>query len=429
MPPRHGKSELVSRLFTAYWLHRHPEQWVGLCSYGAELANTLSRAARDNYLMGGGAIRDDASAVKHWETAAGGGLWAAGVGGPITGKGWHLGVIDDPVKNSQEAASRTLRDAQREWYQSTFYTREEPDPNTDQPDGALIVIQTRWAEDDLAGWLLAEETAAGEVGDDEGLERWHVVNLEAIKEAEPPAIPPSCTAEPDWRQPGEALCPERRPLDKLERIRRKIGAYFFAALFQQRPRPREGKVFRREWFSILDRAAMPRVVEWVRHWDLAATEETDASDPDWTAGALLGRTADDRFVIADLRRLRGSPAAVDRLLAATAREDRAAWGHVRISLEQEPGASGKRVIDYFITRVLAGYDVFGEPATGSKIERARILASQAEAGNVLLIAGPWVCDFLDELVAFPTGGVHDDQVDAASGAIGQLCDLYSAGAF
>ncbi|HTE19108.1 MAG TPA: terminase family protein, partial [Armatimonadota bacterium] len=150
MPPRHGKSELVSRLFSAYYLYRHPERWVGINSYSAELAYTLSRAAREHYTRSGAGLRGDASAVKHWETGGGGGLWAAGVGGPITGKGFHAGVIDDPLKNAEEAASDTILAKQKEWYNSTFYTREEP-------GGAIIVVQTRWNEGDLSGWLLAQE--------------------------------------------------------------------------------------------------------------------------------------------------------------------------------------------------------------------------------------------------------------------------------
>src|SRR5690606_35818692 len=126
LPPRHSKSEMFSRLFSAYYLFRNPHHFVGINSYSAELAYTLSRAARENFLEAGGSISDEAAAVKHWETSERGGLWAAGVGGPITGKGYHLGIIDDPLKNSEDAASSTIREKQKEWYASTFYTRQEP---------------------------------------------------------------------------------------------------------------------------------------------------------------------------------------------------------------------------------------------------------------------------------------------------------------
>ncbi len=133
LPPRHSKSELVSRLFSAYYLKKNPTHFVGINSYSAELAYTLSRASRENFQRCGGVVKDDVSAVKHWETPEGGGCWAAGVGGSITGKGFHLGIIDDPIKNSEEASSETIREKQKEWYSSTFYTRAEP-------DASIIVI-------------------------------------------------------------------------------------------------------------------------------------------------------------------------------------------------------------------------------------------------------------------------------------------------
>ena len=420
MPPRHGKSEEVSRLFSAYWLYRFPHQWVGICSYGAELAHTLSRAARQNYREAGGSIDELASAVKHWETGKGGGMWAAGVGGPITGKGWNLGIIDDPLKNAQEAASSVTRNAQREWYGSTFYTREEPNAEG-QPDGALIVIQTRWNEDDLAGWMLKEES------EDEEAEHWHIVSLEAIKEEEPPAIPATCTLEPDWRQPGEALCPERRPVEKLNRIARRIGSYFWNALFQQRPRPAEGKLFKRSWFPIISPAEVPAIVDFVRRWDFAGTLAEPGKDPDYTADCLMGKTSDADgpvFVIFEVRRVQLSPAGVERRFVDTAHADRKRFfGRSRIRGEQEPGSAGKYVGHHFTSK-LAGFDVRFEPSTGSKVERARPLASQAEIGNVKLVKAPWNEPFLDELVAFPTAGVHDDQVDVAAGALQDLTEYF-----
>ncbi len=150
MPPRHSKSETVSRLFTAYYLYRHPERFVGLASYGADLAYTLSRAARDNFVKACGQLSKAAKAVKQWLTSTGGGLWAAGVGGPATGKGFHLGVIDDPIKDAEEAASDKIRQRNKDWLSSVFQTREEP-------GGAIVVLQTRWHEDDLSGYLLSME--------------------------------------------------------------------------------------------------------------------------------------------------------------------------------------------------------------------------------------------------------------------------------
>ena len=150
LPPRAGKSENSSRLFPAYYLSQHPERFVGLCSYGSELAYTLSRNARANYVRGGGVFAGDAKAVKQWETPYGGGMWAAGIGGAISGKGFSCGLIDDPIRNAKDAQSEAILDQQWDWYQSTYYTRREP-------DAALVHTQTRWSTGDLAGRLLTAE--------------------------------------------------------------------------------------------------------------------------------------------------------------------------------------------------------------------------------------------------------------------------------
>ena len=394
MPPRHGKSEVVSRLFIAYYLYLYPERFVGINSYAAELAYTFSRSARDNFTRNGGELKGDASAVKHWETVSGGGLWAAGVGGPITGKGFNLGIIDDPLKNAEEAASEKIRTRQKEWYSSTFYTRAEP-------DAAIIIIQTRWNEDDLSGWLLAEE--AGEEP-----ECWHVISMAAIKEKQPPEIPATCTLEPDDRTVGEPLCNERYSLKALKRFMHRLGAYFWNALFQQRPRPREGGMFKRGNFEIVD-ASPARAIR-VRWWDRAAT----ADDGDWSVGLRMAY-AGGIYYIEDVVRGQWSAGERDRIIRQTAVLDGIGvkqWG------EQEPGSSGKDAAQAFI-RLLAGFPVETEPSTGSKEVRAGPLSSQTEAGNVKLVRGEWNKAFIDEVSDFPHGK-HDDQVDGASGAFNKL---------
>lgn len=400
-PPRHGKTEAVSKLFSAYWLYRNSDKWVGLCSYGADLAYTMSRAARDNFIRAGGEIRSDAAAVKHWETTGRGGMWATGVGGPATGKGFGLGIIDDPLKNAEEAASETIRAKQLDWYRSTFYTRE--DPNKDgKPDGAIIVIQTRWNEADLSGQLLAEEAG------DEDHERWHIVNFAAIAELEPQEFPATCTVEPDWRQPGEALCPERRPVEKLHRIRDRIGGYYFAALYQQRPRPDEGTLFPSAWPIV---EAVPINSDYVRYWDKAGTDDKG----DYSAGVLMAQAPDGRYFIADVVRGRWSAATREAVILQTAKFD---GRNISVRVEQEPGSSGKESGENTV-RMLAGWDAKAETVTGDKITRARPFAAQAEVGNVSLIKGDWNRAFVDELRSFPHGA-HDDQVDAASGAFNKL---------
>jgi len=399
MPPRHSKSETISRLFSSYYLLRHPDRWVGLNSYASDLAFTLSRASRSHYRAAGGSLRSDATAIRHWETAAGGGLWAAGVGGPITGKGFHLGIIDDPIKNAEEASSEVIRAKQRDWYSSTFYTREEP-------GGAIVVVQTRWHESDLSGWLLEQEGS-----DDDEPERWLVVNLEAIREPEPPSFPATCTVEPDWRDPGEALCPERYPAEKLRKIERRIGSYYFAALYQQRPRPRDGNFFRWAWFerSFVDAAPIEAIR--VRYWDMAGTE----GDGDYTVGVRIARDRSGVFYVEDVVRGRWSPGRRAGEMRAAAERD---GPRVCQWIEREAGIGGSdRTAD--LIRTLAGFPVRAEPATGSKEIRAEPFAAQCEAGNVKIVRAAWTKAYIDELLAFPRGA-HDDQVDASSGAFNKL---------
>jgi predicted phage terminase large subunit-like protein len=408
MPPRHGKSEQVSRLFPAYYLHRFPQRFVGLGAFGAELAHTLSRNARDFYLLSGGKLRPDAAAIKHWETSEGGGMWASGVGGPALGKGWHLGVIDDPLKDAEESQSEIIRAKQKDWYSSTFYTREEPISESD-PNGALVIIQQRWNDDDLSGWLLSEE----ESGDNDYPEKWHVVNFEAIKEADPPRIPDSCTLEPDWRNEGEALCPERRPIHKLLAIKRRMTDYFWSALFQQRPRSRDGALFPPGCLVLVP--AHPSGLTLVRYWDKAGAKPGKG---DWTVGVLMGRTDDNRFFVIDVVRGQWPPEERNRVILQTAARDEQTYGSVTIYVEQPPGLA-KESTDAVI-RMLAGFDVHPDPVNKDKVERAEPLSAQARAGNVFVVKNAtWNRPYLAVMEGFPFG-VHDDDVDASSGAFNKL---------
>lgn len=394
LPPRHSKSELVSRLFSAYYLLMNPGHFVGINSYSAELAYTLSNAARQNYVAGGGALSDDTTAKKHWETTAGGGLWAAGVGGSITGKGFHLGIIDDPIKNAEEAASEIIREKHKEWYRSTFYTRAEP-------DASIIIIQTRWHEDDLTGWLLSEETEG------EQPENWHIVCLPAIAESVE-HIPDACTLEPDGRAEGEALCPERYDIDALNRIKSK-GAYNFDALYQQRPTAREGSFFHVNQLQIVD--AAPTDGRRARGWDKAAT----VAGGDFTVGVKMNKAPDGFFYIEDVVRGQWDTAARDRTIRQTAELDGKVCKQVG---EQEPGSGGKESAENFI-RLLSGFSVSVERSTTAKELRADPLSSQVNAGNVRIVRGEWNRKFIEELRTFPHGK-HDDQVDAVALAFNKL---------
>lgn len=389
MPPRHSKSETVSRLFTAYYLYRHPERWAAIASYGSDLAYTLSRAARENFVRGGGVLHKAAKAVKHWMTQAGGGLWATGVGGPATGKGFHLGLIDDPIKDAEQAASQTIRAKQQDWYGSVFSTREEP-------GGAIVILQTRWHEADLSGYLLSLEA-------DEP-EHWHIVNLPAIADDTARDWPATCTVHPDWRQPGEALCPERYPLERLQKLAKRIGDYFFGALFQQWPRPRDGGMFSAA-VPIVD--LVPSGAKRIRYWDKAGAAPGKG---DYTVGVLVAHLNGITY-IEDVVRGQWPAAERNAKIVETATLDRDR-GPVTHWIEQPPGLA-KEATDAVI-KLLQGFVVYADPVRGDKVSRAEPLASQWQAGNVRIVRGAWNRAYLEELRAFPTGA-NDDQVDGSSG--------------
>jgi len=390
MPPRHGKSETCSHWFPTWFLGHFPEERIILSSYEATFAASWGRKVRDSLneahaqgLFAHG-VRAAVSSVSEWQVEGhGGGMITAGVGGAITGRGGHL-LIDDPVKNAEEANSQTYRDRTWEWYLSTALTRVEP--------GCWqLLIQTRWHEDDLAGRLL------GQAPDD-----WAVVNLPALAEEQ----------DPLGREPGAPLWPARFDTAALAERKTNLGSYWWNALYQQRPSAREGGFFKREWFPIVE--AAPAQAVRVRRWDAASTE----AGGDYTVGLCMALTSDGVFYIEDVQRDQLSPAGVEQLILQTAQTDGA---QVRIREEQEPGSAGKAVVT---TRAgkLRGFDYRGRRSTGEKTLRAGPFAAQAEAGNVRLVKGLWNRALLDELCAFPHGA-HDDQVDTCSGAFDDLLRL------
>ena len=411
MPPRHGKSEIVSRMFSAYYLYSNPDHFVGVTSYAAELAFTFSRAARQNYQDFGGLISKHSASVKHWETPEGGGMWSAGVAGPITGKGGHLIIIDDPIKDALQAHSDVIRENQKEWYQSTLSTRFEP-------DSSMIVIQTRWHPDDLSGWLLTQE--------EEVEEKWKIVSMEAIKEEETwfdelerqfpsgepgrPKFLDTCFLYPDNRQVGEALSPERYDREELDKIEKRVGNYYWSALYQQRPRPKDGAMFERGWFSIFPSVPGPvKKVARVISVDKAGSKDVGA----YTAFVLMAYY-NGRYYIEHVKWGQWEAAKREKELKNYAKFWNEKYGYVPIILEQEPGSGGKESAQATVKN-LDGFTVIKDIPKGDKVLRAEPLAVQSENGSVYLIRGDWNARYLDEIVAFPLGKVKD-AVDATSAA-------------
>ena len=211
---------------------------------------------------------------------------------------------------------------------------------------------------------------------------------------------------------GELLWPARYGDKELTGLESSLGSYGAAGQLQQRPAPRSGGMFKREWFEIVkDSPADARRVRW---WDLAATKNRAGIDPDYTAGVLLS-VKDGIYYIEDVLRTRDTPGVVENLIKQTALLDMQRPNPPLIYMEQEPGSGGKNTIDHYARVVLVGLPFRGKPSVGSKEARAEPLSAAAEAGNVKVVSGRWNRDFLDEIQTF-LRGAHMDQVDAASGA-------------
>lgn len=381
LPPRHGKSTLAVH-FAAWLIERRQLARVLIATASIDLAILFSRQAR-RLLDGRIQFAEDMNRAASWETTIGGGLRAAGVGTRIVGRGFDLCIVDDPIGSAEDAASAAERERVWEWLHADVFTRREP-------DAAIVLVMTRWHEDDPIGRLLAGETA----GD------WTAINLPALADDEDPLD----------RKPGAALWPARFDAEALEEIRRELGEQRWSSLYQGKPTPREGALFAVLKIPIVDQA--PAGLRAVRAWDLAAT----AGAGDWTAGVkLTGPDADGRFYVVDVVRGRWEPSERNRMIRATAALD---GQDVEIRGPQDPGAAGVEAAGAFI-RLLAGYSVKVATVTGDKVTRADPLASQLNAGNVAIVRAPWVREYVEELRRFPLGA-HDDQVDASADAFAAL---------
>ena len=384
MPPRHAKSETVTIRYSAWRLAMDQKLNVIIGSYNQRLANRFSRSIR-RILENKIELAKDNKAVDEWETEKGGGVKAVGVGAGITGFGGGLVMIDDPVKNRAEAESVTYRENVWEWFNDDIYTRLEP-------GAAIVLIQTRWHEDDLAGRLIKQARQGGE--------RWKTIVLPALAEKR----------DPLKRKIGFALWPKRFPAKYLKRVKKQLGTYSFSALYQQNPVPADNCLFKRHWFSRTVKEA-PTGLTWSRGYDLAVSTKTSA---DHTASfrCAYGKNGDlyiadgfrERIEYPEQRRF-----VIDRLQSEPDTMhgiESALHGQALVQdLRCDPATRGR------ILRVVKVSD--------DKMTRALTWAPLAEEGKVVLVSGGWTQDFLDEVCRFPHG-THDDQVDAVSLAIGML---------
>ena len=378
MPPRHGKSELASKRFPAWCLGRQPRRQIIAASYNSDLANDFGRNVRNivaepefGQVFPKVSLAPDSQAANRMNTNHGGAYVAAGVGTAVTGRGADIALIDDPFKDREEADSERRRDIVWDWYRSTLFTRL-------MPGGSIVLIQTRWHEDDLAGRLLEAE------GD-----QWEVLDLPAISEA------------------GEALWPEWYPIEALERIKATVGPREWSALYQQKPQPDEGTFFKREWFN--ENYERPRELRYYGSSDYAVTDGAG----DFTVHRVWGLSANgDIYRVDGWRGQTTSDVWIERKLDLIDKYKPFAWFG--------EGGVIQKAIEPMLKRRMQERKVFCRlewlSSVHDKPTRARSFQAMAASGRVFFEPGADISEYL----VFPAGK-NDDDVDTAS-LIGRAID-------
>lgn len=401
MPPRHGKSMHVSEHFISWFFGRNPSKRVILTSYGAELSESWSLKIRQ--MMEGNRFQSifgktsawdyqvevdpEARRVQSWEIKGEtGGMAAVGVGGATTGKGAHLLVIDDPTKDREEADSDTIKKKIWDWYTGVARTRL-------MKGGAIVVVATRWTEDDLPGRLLDMQP-----------EKWTHLNFPAICED---------TGDPLGRNIGEVLWPAMFDNKAMDEIKEDVGPRDWGALYQQRPTTADGEVFKSVWFNFGKTPPREDISRCYQVWDTALTEKKEG---DYSVGANVFVTRDGLFISDIVRGHLSFPELKRKMI-----EFHEIWSSVfrvsRIYIENK--GSGQSAIqslkkDTSLPVIPINVEAdFGK----SKLQRANAAAGYIESGRVYFKENSsWNEIMLNEMTSFPRGK-HDDIVDVISYAI------------
>ncbi len=394
MPPRHGKSELISHYFPFWYLSNFRNENVIFTTYSQAFANHFGKRLRSlfrefgNKMFGLELDKNYKSASEIKIDKSKGSIYCVGSGGSLTGRGADLMIIDDPIKNHKDASSAKLRDNLWDWFQSTAYTRLEP-------DAAIILVMTRWHEDDICGRLLESE-----------LNEWEVLKLPAIAEEDNDELN---------RVLGEPLWEKRFDIERLNKAKQSMGTYFFSGLYQQRPAPLEGGNFPKtsfkyfqtnEEFYLLDSnqsKAIPRKdCKIYSTMDLAmSTKET----ADYTVLLTFAVTPDKSVLVLDVIRKRMESSEHISLIL----NNYANW------LPSIIGIESVQFQTFLINHAREiGLPIQNLKADKDKLTRSYPIANLLSAGKVYFQQNAhWLYEFERELMLFPNA-THDDQVDAFS---------------
>ena len=410
MPPRHGKSEFCSVRLPPYIFGRWPDAQILAASYGAEFIQGLSIKAKqtiispeygdifpETTIASKGKRSDELAMSKADEwTIQGrrGHYFCAGIGGGFTGRGGEVGsnrafgIVDDPVRNREDAESLTKREKQIEWWKSVFRTRfREP---------RILMLLTRWHTGDLAGWNIQN------MENNAGADQWKVVNFPALFERT------EFTHPEDKRSEGEALWPEFLNREQLEQMRANMDGYTWNSLYQQRPSPPGGNKIKRHWLQRIHRRDKPLNLQKVRFWDLAVTANTKA---DYTASGEMGLDEHGNIYIDYLCHEQVEWPAAQKMIKAYAVQEGIPVGITTTGMQ-------KGFFQALLKEPeLLNIAMYGYNEVKDKYSRAIPWIARAEAGKFYIINGPGVDNLVDELIVF-TGkdDTHDDQVDWISGA-------------